>query len=375
MKIALTGGGTGGHFYPVIAIAQELGEEIREQKLVDVELFYISDAPYNARLLFENKLTFIPVTAGKQRRYFSILNFFDWFKIAFGGIRAIISLYKLYPDVVFGKGGYATFPALFAARILGIPVVIHESDTEPGRVNGWAAKFAKKILISWPTALSYFPKEKTEVVGLPIRKELLHPIPTGASEFLHLEEGLPVLFIVGGSLGSEKINDTILDILPDLIEKYQVIHQTGKKHFGTVRAIANVSLKGNPHASRYKPFDYLNETAMRLTAGVANLVISRAGSAVFEFAQWGLPALLIPIPQSISHDQHKNAFTYSRTGAAIVLEENNLSPHVLLSEINRLMEHPTYLAEMKKAATAFAAPDAAKKVAKILLGIALEHEN
>jgi UDP-N-acetylglucosamine--N-acetylmuramyl-(pentapeptide) pyrophosphoryl-undecaprenol N-acetylglucosamine transferase len=374
MKIALTGGGTGGHFYPIIAIAQEIAAQAQEQKLVDLKLFYLSDAPYNSRILFENKLEFAQIPAGKVRRYFSLRNFFDGFTTAVGIIRALTTLYKIYPDVVFGKGGYASFPSLFAARILGIPVIIHESDTEPGRVTAWAAKFAQKVLVSWPEAANYFPKEKTEIVGLPIRKELLHPIPTGATEFLKLEANIPVLFIVGGSQGSEKINDTIMQILPQLVEKYQIIHQTGPKNFENVKQIAAVTLQKNPHKDRYKPFDYLNETAMRLTAGVANLAISRAGSSIFEFAQWGVPTILIPIPEAISHDQRKNAFSYERAGGAIVLEETNLTPHVLLSEIDRLMEHPDYLSTMKKAALSFATPDAAKKVARILIDIALAHE-
>ena len=374
MKIALTGGGTGGHFYPIIAVAQEIATIAEAEKLVDVKLFYFSDAPYNGRLLFENKLTFEKVTAGKLRRYFSLLNFFDLFKTAFGIVAALRTMYRVYPDVVFGKGGYASFPTLFAARILGIPVVIHESDSTPGRVNLWAGKFAQKILLGFPSAAASFPEGKSVVVGTPIRKELLHPIPTGAYEFLKLEQGVPVIFIVGGSLGSERINDTILDILPELLEKYQIVHQTGKKNFETARDIATVRLAKHPHKDRYRPFDYLNETAMRLTAGVASLAISRAGSSLFEFAQWGIPAILIPIPEEISHDQRKNAFAYARTGAAIMIEENNLTPHLLLAEINRLMEHPQFREEMTKAAREFAKPNAAYAVARTLVDIALEHE-
>ncbi|HPN89357.1 MAG TPA: glycosyltransferase, partial [Candidatus Paceibacterota bacterium] len=157
MKILFTGGGTGGHFYPVIAVAEEVKRICTEQKIVAPELYFMSDKPYNERALSDNGLKFVPVQAGKIRRYFSLMNFFDVFKTIFGSIRAIFTLFSIYPDVVFGKGGYASFPGLLAARLLRIPVVIHESDSHPGRVTLWAGKFAKRIAVSYPEAAKYFP--------------------------------------------------------------------------------------------------------------------------------------------------------------------------------------------------------------------------
>src|SRR3989344_8871174 len=151
MKILLTGGGTGGHFYPIIAVANELNTLSKENRLLRPDLYYMSTEPYNEGLLFENSLTFVPVSAGKIRGYLSpqniILNFIDLFKTGWGMLSALWKVFSLYPDVVFGKGGYCSFPALFAARILRIPVVIHESDSVPGKVNKWAGKFAEKIAI------------------------------------------------------------------------------------------------------------------------------------------------------------------------------------------------------------------------------------
>ena len=138
MKILFTGGGTGGHFYPIIAIAQAINEIQEKEKLVGVELFYMSNSPYDERLLFENGISYKEISAGKIRRYFSFKNFTDLFKTFNGIISAIAALYVIYPDVVFGKGGYASFPVLFAARLLRIPVIIHESDSHPGRANLWA---------------------------------------------------------------------------------------------------------------------------------------------------------------------------------------------------------------------------------------------
>ena len=164
MKILLTGGGTGGHFYPIIAIAAELNEIAKENRLVRPDFFYMSTDPYNEGLLFENNITFVEISSGKIRRHLSpiniFLNFIDLFRIGWGSIIALWKVFIIYPDVVFGKGGYSSFPALFAARILRIPVVIHESDSIPGIVNKWAGKFAERIAVSYPEAAEYFKKAK-----------------------------------------------------------------------------------------------------------------------------------------------------------------------------------------------------------------------
>jgi len=378
MKILFTGGGTGGHFYPIIAIAQEIRRLATIEKLVEPELLFMSDRPYNQQVLFENNVKFIPISAGKLRRDKSPLswlkNFLDLFKTLLGSISALFKVFVLYPDVVVGKGGYASFPALLAAKILRIPVIIHESDSHPGRVNLWAGKFATKIALSYPEAAKYFPPDRTAVTGNPLRQEIMTPVKIGAREFLRLEKDPPVIFIVGGSLGAMKINDAILDVLPKLLEKYQVIHQVGKNNFAEVDKRANFLLKDNPLANRYRIFDYLNNSALRLTAGVSSLVITRAGSTLFEIANWGLPAIIIPIPEEISHDQRTNAFTYARSGGAVVIEEKNLTPSIILFEVDRIMADEKLRTDMAKGAKSFARPEAARLIAQEVLKIALRHE-
>jgi len=374
MKIVLTGGGTGGHFYPIIAIAEELRILIKEKKLIAPEIYYMAPEPYNSRALFENDIIFKQVSAGKVRRYFSFLNILDAVKTGFGIFGAVWQLYLIFPDVVFGKGGYASFPVLFAARILGIPVVIHESDSHPGRVNAWAAKFAKRIALSYPEAAQYFPKEKTAYTGNPIRTEITHPVKEGAAEYLNLEAGIPTILILGGSQGSKRINEAVLDALPTLVQKYQIIHQTGKINFEEVSRTAGVVLAGSSFKERYKPFDYLNTLAMRMSYGAASLIISRSGSTIFEIAICGIPSILIPIPEKISHDQVPNAFSYARTGAAVIIEENNLSTEIIISEVDKILSDPAKIAKMKAAALGFAKPDAAKKIAEQVIDIALTHE-
>lgn len=374
MKILFTGGGTGGHFYPIIAVAEEIKQVCSDQKIIPPELYFMSDKPYNERALRDNNIKFVLIPAGKIRRYFSLMNFLDLFRTVYGVIRAIFVLFSIYPDVVFGKGGYASFPGLFAARLLKIPIVIHESDSHPGRVTLWASHFATRIAVSYPEAAKYFPAEKTAVVGNPIRREILFSGKTGAHEFLDFDKKIPTIFVVGGSQGSTKINETVLDILPQLLEKYQIIHQVGRANYEEIKKRADFLTGDSSNKNRYKIFDYLNDIAMRMAAGAANLVISRAGSAIFEIANWGIPAIIIPIPEEVSHDQRTNAFTYARSGGAVVIEEKNLTPSILLSETKRILDDEKIQAEMKTGAAGFAKPEAGKTIAEEIIRLALAHE-
>lgn len=375
MKILFTGGGTGGHFYPIIAVAESIRERAKERKIIMPELYYMAPTRYNPRALFDNNINFIPVPAGKIRKYFSLLNITDSFKTVYGCISAIFKLYSLYPDVIFGKGGYASFPTLFAAKILRIPVIIHESDSRPGKVNLWAGKFAKKIALSYPDAINYFArKDVVAYTGNPIRSEIITPLSIGAHEFLNLEAGTPTILVLGGSQGSQNINDAIVTDLPELLNKYQIIHQTGKNNIEEISQTSKVILKGHQYSYRYHPFDYLNDLTLRMSAGVADIIVSRAGSTIFEIAAWGIPSIIIPLPNSISHDQTENAFAYSKTGAASVIEENNLSPHVLVEEIDRIISNQAIRDTMKKKARDFARIDSANIIAGAVLDTALEHE-
>jgi UDP-N-acetylglucosamine--N-acetylmuramyl-(pentapeptide) pyrophosphoryl-undecaprenol N-acetylglucosamine transferase len=374
MKILFTGGGTGGHFYPIISIAQEINKLSKENRLLAPELYFMSPHPYNAGVLFDNNIIYKKNSAGKLRRYFSILNFFDVFKTAWGILQSILDIYLIYPDVVFGKGGYASFPAIFAARILGIPVIIHESDTVPGKVNKWAGKFAKRIAVSYVEAMNFFPKEKVAYTGNPIRQELALPLKEGAFDFLKLDPNVPLIFVLGGSLGAQVINDTIIDAIPTLVKDYQIIHQTGKRNLKDVIGRTSAMLLNNPHKNRYKALDYLDVLSMRMAAGASSVIVSRAGSSIFEIASWGVPSVIIPITDTNGDHQRKNAFAYARSGACLVIEEFNLTPNILVSEIKRILDNPEVSQKMKTSAESFIKRDAAELIAKEILAIALKHE-
>ena len=378
MTIAFTGGGTGGHFYPIIAITEAINDIVRERRLVAPKLYFLAPEPLDQKALFENGITYIKIPAGKIRRYASLQNLTGVFKTCIGVGSALMALFRLYPDVVVSKGGYGSMPTVIAARLLRIPVVIHESDAKPGRANLFAAKFATNIAISFESAAVHFPanvQKKIARTGIPIRKALTRVESEGARQYLGLETSVPTVLILGGSQGSMKINESVLSSLPGLVSFANVIHQTGQAHFKNVEAIARVVLAKDPHASRYHPFNYLSEISLQRAAGIADVIVSRAGSgAIAEIGLWKKPAILIPIPESVSHDQRSNAYAYARTGAAIVLEEENLTPHILASEIRRITNDPELGKRMAAGAAGFTDPDAARILANAVLSIALAHE-
>lgn len=375
MKIALVGGGTGGHFYPLMAVAAQIRKYVEERHIVDPELIYIGPEPFDAQSLLEHNIRHVPHVAGKLRRDETIGNIGGLFKTGWGVLQATSQLFSLFPDVILSTGGYAAFPTMVAARFLGIPVIVYDADAKPGKVSLWSSSFARWIAVAHPDAAAHFPKaaqSKVVRTGHPIRVEIEHPTTEGAHEFLKLDPNRQTILVLGGSQGAQTINDAILDALPELIKKYNIIHQTGKANLDEVTGVAKL----NPLISEehYRAFGLLNTYALRLSAGIASLIICRAGSGtIFEVASWGIPAILVPIPESISHDQVKNAFSYARSGAAIVIEQQNLTPHILVAEIERLLSDQASLVAMKDAAQSFAEPGAAAKIAKALLDIALEH--
>lgn len=375
MKILFAGGGTGGHFFPIIAVIEAVNELADKEHLVDLKLYFMSDSPIDSALLKETHVEYIEVKTGKRRTYFSFKNFTDLFKIFGGIVIATFKIFLLYPDVVFGKGGYASFPAMFAARLLRIPVVIHESDIVPGKVNRWIGDYATNVAISYPEATKYFKnKDRIALTGQPIRKTLLGVPEEDPFAMLQLEPGIPVILVLGGSQGAEKINENLIDIMPQLIEKYQVIHQTGENNYEWMKKRAMGALAGNPNIHRYRPVPFLESKQLRVAAKGATLVISRAGSTIFEIALWQKPSILIPLAIARNDHQRENAYSYARTGGAIVVEEQNLKPGVFFSVIESVMEDKTRQEKMIEGTREFAKTDAAEKIARLLLSISTKHE-
>lgn len=368
MRIGFVGGGSGGHFYPLIAVAEEL-----RQSGENVDLYYFGPEQYDSAELANNNITFVRIPAGKLRRYFSLLNILDFFKTAFGLLVAIGKLYVVYPDVIFSKGGFTSVPILLAARFFRIPVVIHESDSVPGRANKLARKFARYCAISFESVASEFPADRTARTGIPIRKQVREP-HGNPHQLLGLDPSLHTIFVTGGSTGADRVNTLVLESLDELLPTYQILHQTGVKNEQAVRQTASQLHQGNQFLGRYVVVGSLTTEQMAAALTAASIVISRAGSTtLFEIAWHGKPSIVIPIPEDVSHDQRRNAFAYARTGAASVLEESNLRDGLLAAEINTIMTDPGRYQTMSTAARSFVIEGAAKKIADILVSIGHEH--
>ncbi|MEK7099796.1 MAG: UDP-N-acetylglucosamine--N-acetylmuramyl-(pentapeptide) pyrophosphoryl-undecaprenol N-acetylglucosamine transferase [Patescibacteria group bacterium] len=378
MKVVFAGAGSGGHFYPLVAVAEAINEIVAERRLVAPQLYYFAPKAFDEEALFQNRIVFAAVPAGKIRRYFSIENFTGIFATVYGFFVALGLLLKIYPDVVFSKGGYASVPVVLAAWVLRIPIIIHESDAKPGRANLLTARFAYRIGVAFGSAKQYFsPKVQDRIarVGIPVRREVAHIEREGARELLGLDTSVPTVLILGGSLGSKRINDTVLAALPDLVEFANIIHQTGKDNFKEIERTAPVVLEKSAHKERYHLFPYINAESLRRAAGAANIIISRAGStAITEISLWKIPAILIPIPEVVSHDQRTNAYAYAHTGAAVVLEEYNMTPHVLVSEAKRITGDEIITKTMSEAAGHFTTADAARLIAEEIATLAKRHE-
>lgn len=371
MRILFTGGGSGGHFFPALAVIRELKRIAEEERILDLELFYMGPDDFGKDLLKQEGIVTVFIAGGKMRRYFSFQNFLDIFMVIAGTWQAIWNMYLITPDAIFSKGGFGALPAIIAAALFRIPLIIHESDAVPGKVSKFSARFAKRIGVAFPSAASFFPKEKTAVVGVPIRKRILGGSGAEARENFGIFSNLPVVGFMGASQGAQKINDAVLGVLKELTDEFEILHQTGTKNYRDVAGEAGVILE-SARKERYHPFGFLDETELRDFYLTSDLVVSRAGaSSIFEIAVWGKPAILIPLRDAAQDHQRKNAYEYAGTGAAVIIEETNLTPHILLAEIKKIMGNPELAKKMKEATQRFARIDSAELIAKEILKIGL----
>ena len=381
MKVVFAGGGTGGHFYPLIAVAESLQDLIAKEHRVRPEMFYVAPSPYDEKALYEAGLEYRHCPANKLPRA-GVFAFFHKIKalifLPFTLLIAVFVMYRIYPDVVFSKGAYPAFPVVWAAKFLRIPIIIHESDAVFGKVNLWSKKIARQIAISFPETerfLSAREKKYTALVGNPIRRDIMKNPYLQAKELLKLKEDIPTVLVLGGSLGSEYLNETVLDVLPKLLEKYQVIHQTGKNNFKTTNDVVRQILSGNPNARRYYSAPFLSNHYLRAAYSIADIAISRAGSGVLhELAEWTIPSIVIPIPKEISHDQKENAYAYARATGVAVIEQRNASPNIVFSQVEKIFADKGYRNIIQQKLESFSQKDASKRLARAILDILIEHE-
>ncbi|MGE7712916.1 UDP-N-acetylglucosamine-N-acetylmuramylpentapeptide N-acetylglucosamine transferase [Priestia megaterium] len=334
--IVFTGGGTAGHVTPNIAIMKELDSEkwdihyVGSHNGIEKELITKLNIPYHA------------ISSGKLRRYVDMENVKDVFRVAKGVGDARRVLKKLKPSLVFSKGGFVTVPVVMAAKSLNIPVFIHESDLTPGLANKIAQKFATKIFTSFDEAANYFPKEKVQVVGSPIRKELFSGSAANGESWLRFYDKRPILTIMGGSLGARRINEIVRESLPELQKKFQIVHLCGKGNVDT-------SLEKE---SGYRQLEYVNEQLPDVLAAT-DYVITRGGSnAIFEFLALHKPMMIIPLSKAQSRgDQILNAQSFKKKGYCMVVEEEQLTKEVFLREVNELQQQASTMKRTMREAT------------------------
>lgn len=333
-RIILTGGGTAGHVTPNIALLPRLKE-------LQYDIHYIGS--YNGiekELIEQFGIPYHGISSGKLRRYFSVQNFTDPFRVikGLGEAKKLVKLLK--PDVIFSKGGFVSVPVVLAGKSRHVPTIIHESDMTPGLANKLSLPSATKVCCNFPETLEHLPNGKAVLTGSPIRQELLSGDKYKAKEFLGFTSDKPVIMVVGGSLGSVAVNDAVRNILPELLKTFQVVHLCGKgKVDGTLKGLEG-----------YAQFEYIKEELKDLFA-LTDIVISRAGAnAICELLALHKPNLLIPLSANASRgDQILNARSFERQGYSVVLEEEELTKDVLLDSITHLYENrETYINTMKQ---------------------------
>ncbi len=370
-RIVLTGGGSGGHVYPLLAVAEAL-INLAPKFQFSLELFYIGPSGNHDNEIAQAGISPSFILASKWRRYFSIQNILDIPKFFLSIPQAFWKMFLIMPDIVFSKGGTSSIPVVLAARFFRIPVVIHESDSIPGINNLFAGKMARKIYLGFPRAKQYFNPQKTEVVGNPIRRKLLAQKVSKeeARQKLGIQQSeLPVILVIGASQGSQNLNKIVLASLEFLLQKSHIIHQTGKANYKQVAAIAERLLQGKSLPGTYRASPYFNEEELGTVLSAADLVISRASAgAINEIAAFGCAALLIPLPTAAHDHQRVNAYDFAEeTKGAAVLEEGNLTPTIFLNKINELITNREQLARWGMAASHFFHPEAAERIAQGIL--------
>lgn len=319
LRLCLTGGGTAGHVTPHFALMPEIRRR-------GWQVFYVGSAGLERSLVEAEGIEFSAIATGKLRRYFSLKNFVDVFKVAIGCIQALFILLKKHPDAVFSKGGFVAVPVAVAAWALRIPVVSHESDLTPGLANRLIAPFAHRIVYTFPDTSKYLKPDAVRV-GTPVRAELFKGDRAKGLALcgFDLGEKIPTFLFMGGSQGAQRVNEALRDLLPELVQRARVIHLSGKG-----KALDFVH-------PRYKGFEFVSAELKDLLAA-ADFVVGRAGAnSIFEVLALAKPMLLIPLEIGSRGDQVVNAESFRKNGWALVLRETGLNAQTLGAALRELV--------------------------------------
>lgn len=367
LRLLLAGGGTGGHIYPLVTVKKKIQQYCEEHE-IELDARYFGSAGPFETYLTNNGVRVTRIASSKLRRYFSLLNIVDFFRFFWGVLSAIIKMFFFMPDVVFSKGGPGALAVIYAARFYRIPVVLHESDAVVGMTNRVSAKHAEIIEVAFPEAVTSLPSDRqVRVVGGLVRDGLTIDEPRSTSRLaMGMPTGKPVILVLGGSQGAQAINYFVLENAEELLKNFAIIHQVGRNNYLQFKAEYEFMSRNhtdNLHAS-YRMHPYLDDAQMATALNACDIVVSRAGSQIFELAALGKPAILIPLPESANDHQRANAYAYAKSGAAIVIEEENLLPGVFITQVNKLLSDPGQTERMSQSARTFYKANAVDAVAR-----------
>jgi UDP-N-acetylglucosamine--N-acetylmuramyl-(pentapeptide) pyrophosphoryl-undecaprenol N-acetylglucosamine transferase len=353
--IAVTGGGTGGHIFPNVAVI----EELKKRGVTDI--CWIGDRRgKETEWAHDLGVVFHGIRTGKLRRYFSLQNLADTVNVLIGIVQSYRILKKSEPTVLFSKGGFASVPPAIAAGLLRIPVITHESDIHPGMATKIIAKRARAVCVSFKKAAASFEGKEVYYTGNPMRATIRSANRERGKSFLHFTEDLPVVTVLGGSLGASSLNSAIFKMLEEVELPFNLVHQCGQGH-------ARHFESGH---SRYRQYEFIADEMGDVFAA-SDLIISRAGAgALYEIGCLGLPSILIPLPKSKSRgEQIDNARFFHENGASQIIEDGQMSGRLLAETVRDLLADTNLLGEMGQNATKLCKRDAEREIADILMRV------
>jgi UDP-N-acetylglucosamine--N-acetylmuramyl-(pentapeptide) pyrophosphoryl-undecaprenol N-acetylglucosamine transferase len=370
MRILISGGGTGGHIYPALAVAREL------RRRYGAELLYIGDAKgLETRIVPAHDIPFAPIAAGRLRRYLSPGTLTDLGRIPVGMAQALRLVVRFRPDAAFTSGGYVSVPAGLAARARRVPLVMHQQDVSPNLANRLLVPFANRISVSFAESLRYFPHGRTSLAGNPVREEVVAMLGADRSALkaqFQLDPGLPLLLVTGGSQGARHLNQVVAEALPLLLPRCQVLHVSGRLTYEDTRAAAERQLEDRLDLrSRYALHAYL-DAEMPAALAASDVVLCRAGAATLaELAALSKPGVLVPLPPGFTGSpQAANAAMFRRAGAAEVILDRDLTVEHVTDVLLALLTDDAQMVAMGMAARTLGRPEAAATLAETIATLA-----
>jgi UDP-N-acetylglucosamine--N-acetylmuramyl-(pentapeptide) pyrophosphoryl-undecaprenol N-acetylglucosamine transferase len=368
-RLAIAGGGTGGHVLPAVAVV----EEVRHRGLA-VELLWIGGhTGVERELAGANDIPFVAVQTGKLRRYLAIATITDMLRIPVGIAQAYRALRTFQPDVIFSTGGNVSFPTVVAGSRMA-PILTHEQTAQIGVANRMASRFANVFAVSFEETAKLARQRHRHVVvtGNPVRTSILGGSREAGLKRFGFSAKLPVLYVTGGARGSSPLNTRIETMLPDLLEQVQVLHQAGPPtaNADLERLRALQATWPERIAQRYHVTDFIREDIADVYA-MTSLVLARSGAGtVAELARVGLPSVLVPLPGTWGDEQTKNAKILSNAGAAVVIDQAEAAPERLRQVVIEIVTDAERMVRMRESATTISTPDAAPKLVDELVSLA-----